>query len=103
MSTPKISFKVPKEATEGSADADVQGDVTAHDLSSAPGKEREREPVFGGDIANISNEGQQAMDVDETNGGASSLRLLCDGCSGAQPRLLACSHAICAQMLLRGY
>lgn len=71
MSTPKISFKVPKEGTEGSADPETQGDVTAHDLSSAPGKEREREPVFGGDIANISNEGQQAMDVDDHNGGTS--------------------------------
>lgn len=71
MSTPKISFKVPKDGAEGSADPETQGDVTAHDLSSAPGKEREREPVFGGDIANISNEGQQAMDVDDTNGGTS--------------------------------
>ncbi|KAL1411313.1 SWI/SNF and RSC complex subunit Ssr2 [Vanrija albida] len=67
MSTPKISFKVPQESA--TADNDLEGDVTAHDLANAPGKEREREPVFGGEIANISNEGQGAMDVDEANGG----------------------------------
>lgn len=67
MSTPKISFKVPQESA--TADTELEGDVTAHDLSNAPGKEREREPVFGGEIANISTEGQGAMDVDEANGG----------------------------------
>ncbi|TXT13801.1 hypothetical protein VHUM_01168 [Vanrija humicola] len=73
MSTPKISFKVPQESTP--AETELEGDVTAHDLSNAPGKEREREPVFGGEIANISTEGQGggAMDVDEANGGGESL------------------------------
>ena len=63
MSTPKISFKVPQEATDNN---EAAGNVTTHDLSSAPGKEREREPLFGGDIANISHEG--AMDVDDGGG-----------------------------------
>ncbi|BEJ17880.1 hypothetical protein CspHIS471_0701480 [Cutaneotrichosporon sp. HIS471] len=52
----------------GHTDA-LSGDVTAHDLATAPGKEREREPFFGGDTANISN--SDAMDID-TNGGESS-------------------------------
>lgn len=73
MSTPKISFKVPS-AQDGSAAEDAEvagGDVTAHELSSAPGKEREREPVFGGDIANISTnpDDSDRMDVDGANGG----------------------------------
>lgn len=67
MSTPKISFKVPKE---GPTEDDLSGDVTAHDITSAPGKEREREPLFGGDTANISNP-SDAMDVDNANGGGS--------------------------------
>jgi hypothetical protein len=37
--------------------------ATEHDLTNAPGKEREREPVLGGDIANITSEGA-AMEVD---------------------------------------
>lgn len=57
MSTPKLSFKVP-EAGE------AEGDVTTHDVASAPGKEREREPLYGGDIANIS----ESMDVDQGGG-----------------------------------
>jgi SWI/SNF related-matrix-associated actin-dependent regulator of chromatin subfamily C len=40
------------------------GDVVTHDVATAPGKERERDPLYSGDIANIS----QGMDVD-TNGG----------------------------------
>jgi hypothetical protein len=67
MSTPKISFKVPQDTP---ADDDLEGDVAAHDLTSAPGKEREREPLFGGDIANISQDGADGMDVDGANGGA---------------------------------
>jgi len=78
MSTPKISFKVPSAqdaaAASGPAeDAEIAGgDVAAHDLSSAPGKEREREPVYGGDIANISTNlnDNESMDVDAANGGA---------------------------------
>jgi SWI/SNF related-matrix-associated actin-dependent regulator of chromatin subfamily C len=27
--------------------------VTEHELGSAPGKEREREPIYGGDVANL--------------------------------------------------
>jgi hypothetical protein len=73
MSTPKISFKVPSAEPAGpSEDAEIAGgDVSSHDLSSAPGKEREREPVFGGDIANISNNpnDSESMDVDGANGG----------------------------------
>lgn len=30
-------------------------DVVAHDQSSAPGKERERDPILGGQVANITN------------------------------------------------
>ncbi len=63
MSTPKISFKVPQDDSQGDG---LSGDVTAHDIAGAPGKEREREPLFGGDTANISN--PDAMDID-TNGG----------------------------------
>ncbi|KAL7418750.1 SWI/SNF and RSC complex subunit Ssr2 [Cryptotrichosporon argae] len=43
--------------------SEPQGDVTVYDLASAPGKEREREPIYGGEIANISEAGA-AMDVD---------------------------------------
>ncbi|ODN92695.1 hypothetical protein L198_05489 [Cryptococcus wingfieldii CBS 7118] len=50
MSTPKISFKLPNQ------DGDATGEgVITHDVAAAPGKEKEREPLFGGDIANISN------------------------------------------------
>ena len=34
----------PEEAT---------GDVVAQDIGTAPGKEREREPLYGGDLANL--------------------------------------------------
>lgn len=30
-------------------------DVVAHDQASAPGKERERDPILGGQVANITN------------------------------------------------
>jgi len=50
MSTPKISFTVP------AADTEASGDVTAHDIAAAPGKEREREPVYGGQLANLTEE-----------------------------------------------
>lgn len=58
MSTPKLSFKIPPQA-------EAEGDVTTHDAASAPGKEREREPMYGGDIANIS----ESMDVDGDQAG----------------------------------
>lgn len=58
MSTPKLSFKIP-------GPGDTEGDVTTHDVGSAPGKEREREPMYGGDIANIS----ESMDVDADQAG----------------------------------
>ena len=59
MSTPKISFTVPQ------ADSEPSGDVTAHDIATAPGKEREREPVYGGQLANITED----MAVDPPAGG----------------------------------
>jgi len=58
MSTPKISFRVP---TPGAGEPEATGDVVTQDLSSAPGKEREREPLYGGEIGNLS-EGM-AIDV----------------------------------------
>lgn len=58
MSTPKISFRVP---TPGATD-DATGDVTTHDVASAPGKEREREPLYGGDLTNISQGMGMAVD-----------------------------------------
>lgn len=58
MSTPKLSFKIPGAG-------ETEGDVTTHDVSTAPGKEREREPMYGGDIANIS----ESMDVDGDQAG----------------------------------
>lgn len=70
MSTPKISFKVPsvEDTSDKPAEDEVTGDdVTSHDVATAPGKEREREPIFGGEIANIS-QNPDDMDVD-TNGG----------------------------------
>lgn len=72
MSTPKISFKVPQEGDASASTEGVQGDVAVHDLSTAPGKDREREPLFGGEVANISQEGQ-AMDVDAPAGGERKL------------------------------
>lgn len=56
----------------------VQGDVTVQDISTAPGKDREREPLYGGDIANISQEGQgdeRAMDIDAPAGGEPRSRI----------------------------
>lgn len=32
-----------------------QASVTEHDQATAPGKERERDPIPGGDLINISN------------------------------------------------
>lgn len=32
---------------------EASGDVVAHEVSTAPGKEREREPLYSGDIANL--------------------------------------------------
>lgn len=58
MSTPKISFKVPGTDGEG-----VSGDVAVHDIVSAPGKERERDPIYGGELGNING-----MDVDSPAG-----------------------------------
>ncbi|KAI9637480.1 putative chromatin remodeling-related protein [Dioszegia hungarica] len=58
MSTPKISFRVPTSEPE-----QPSGDVTTHDVTTAPGKEREREPMYGGELGNMgpgegSGEGQ---------------------------------------------
>ena len=63
MSTPKISFRVPTPH-EG-AEEEAMGDVVTHDLAMAPGKDREREPLYGGDLANIS----EGMAVDVPAGG----------------------------------
>ncbi|WWC63236.1 uncharacterized protein I303_105836 [Kwoniella dejecticola CBS 10117] len=67
MSTPKISIKVstpggpsvasPAEPT--TADA-TGGDVVTHDIATAPGKEREREPIYSGEIGNISGIGESS-------------------------------------------
>lgn len=62
MSTPKISFRVP---TPGGTDGDATGDVITQDLSMAPGKEREREPLYGGDIGNLT----EGMIIDTPIGG----------------------------------
>lgn len=59
MSTPKISFRVP------SGEPEISGDVVAHEISSAPGKEREREPIYGGQLANMT----EGMVVDTPAGG----------------------------------
>jgi SWI/SNF related-matrix-associated actin-dependent regulator of chromatin subfamily C len=59
MSTPKISFKMSGTDGEG-----VSGDVAVHDIVSAPGKERERDPIYGGELGNIN-----AMEVDSPAGG----------------------------------
>ncbi|RSH88701.1 hypothetical protein EHS25_002928 [Saitozyma podzolica] len=66
MSTPKISFRVPTPG--GDAPSEATGNVTAQDVASAPGKEREREPLYGGDVANIS----EPMVVDAPAGESSS-------------------------------
>ncbi|KAK4684991.1 SWI/SNF-related matrix-associated actin-dependent regulator of chromatin subfamily C, partial [Tremellales sp. Uapishka_1] len=57
MSTPKISFKVPSP----NPPMEATGGVTTHDTAAAPGKDREREMLFGGEIANIGG----GMDVDD--------------------------------------
>jgi hypothetical protein len=56
MSTPRLAQKTNGEA---------EGDVITQDVSSAPGKEREREPIYGGELANIS----ESMDLDNADGG----------------------------------
>lgn len=48
MSTPKISFRVSTAEPEGTS-----GDVITQDIASAPGKEREREPLYGGELVNM--------------------------------------------------
>ncbi|WWC90781.1 uncharacterized protein L201_005718 [Kwoniella dendrophila CBS 6074] len=75
MSTPKISIRVstpggPSESTstptaEPSTTEATGGDVITQDVSTAPGKEREREPIYSGEIGNISG-------VPETNGESST-------------------------------
>jgi hypothetical protein len=70
MSTPKISFRVPTPG--GDVPTEATGNVTAQDVASAPGKEREREPLYGGDVANIS----EPMVVDAPVGGGSGFLFL---------------------------
>lgn len=36
-------------------DVPTNQEVVAHDQSSAPGKERERDPILGGELSNITN------------------------------------------------
>ncbi|OCF37882.1 hypothetical protein I316_00106 [Kwoniella heveanensis BCC8398] len=89
MSTPKISIRlstpgitpsvdqadsaapaaeIPEPASSDAAVVDADeatgGDVVTHDVASAPGKEREREPIYSGEIGNISG-------VPETTAGES--------------------------------
>ena len=57
MSTPKISFRVPggaaaAAAAEASDEATGSG-VVSQDIATAPGKDRERDPVYGGNLANL--------------------------------------------------
>ncbi|WWC71622.1 uncharacterized protein I206_105580 [Kwoniella pini CBS 10737] len=67
MSTPKISIKVStpggpsvtSPAEPVTADA-TGGDVVTHDVATAPGKEREREPIYSGEIGNISGVGESS-------------------------------------------
>ncbi|WVF72749.1 hypothetical protein IAT40_007567 [Kwoniella sp. CBS 6097] len=42
------------DASGGVADEATGGDVVTHDAATAPGKEREREPIYSGEIGNIS-------------------------------------------------
>ncbi|WWD19028.1 hypothetical protein CI109_103486 [Kwoniella shandongensis] len=64
MSTPKISFRVP---TPGGENIEASGEgVVTQDVSTAPGKEREREPIYGGEMGNIS------ASVDASNGESST-------------------------------
>lgn len=64
MSTPKISFRVPGASAEP---PEPTGDVVAHELGSAPGKDRERDPLYGGELGNIS----EGMAVDDAPTGMS--------------------------------
>ncbi|WRT68318.1 uncharacterized protein IL334_005294 [Kwoniella shivajii] len=66
MSTPKISIRVstpggPSESTATPVEntTEATGDVTTHDVATAPGKEREREPIYSGEIGNISGAGER--------------------------------------------
>lgn len=59
MSTPKISLRISTPADADSQQEQQQAEATGqgvqtHDVASAPGKEKEREPHYGGEIANIS-------------------------------------------------
>lgn len=85
MSTPKVNLRA------SSTEPETSGDVTVQDVATAPGKEREREPLYGGQIANIS----EGMEVDAPAGGASSSlryeasRLMPESSTSAQPTVLA--------------
>jgi hypothetical protein len=63
MSTPRLAQK--------QINGEAEGDVITQDVSTAPGKEREREPFYGGEIANIS----ESMDVDQEGGTLSLLHM----------------------------
>jgi SWI/SNF related-matrix-associated actin-dependent regulator of chromatin subfamily C len=65
MSTPRSAQK--------QLNGEAEGDVITQDVSTAPGKEREREPLYGGDIANIS----ESMDLDNADGGKLYIAPLC--------------------------
>jgi SWI/SNF related-matrix-associated actin-dependent regulator of chromatin subfamily C len=60
MSTPKISLRVASHEPE------ISGDVVAQDIPTATGKEREKEPIYGGQLANIS----EGMAVDAPSNAA---------------------------------
>jgi SWI/SNF related-matrix-associated actin-dependent regulator of chromatin subfamily C len=57
MSTPRLAQK--------QMNGEAEGDVITQDVSTAPGKEREREPIYGGELANIS----ESMDLENADGG----------------------------------
>lgn len=97
MSTPKISFRVPG----GTEPAEVSGDVTVQDVASAPGKEREREPMYGGELSNIS-EGMavdtpvagQLLFSQRLVDGPRSIRVLVDHVLTDRCGIIDCSSAI---------
>ncbi|ORX38569.1 hypothetical protein BD324DRAFT_621425 [Kockovaella imperatae] len=66
MSTPRISFRVPTPSSSADANEDVASGsgVITQDIATAPGKDRERDPVYGGELTNLGpgEEGSMAVD-----------------------------------------
>ena len=61
MSTPRISFRVPTPGEDPTV-ATGSGVIT-QDIATAPGKDRERDPVYGGELSNLGP-GDEPMAVD---------------------------------------